>query len=131
MFQEKYNQMIKTYEKVRHLTGFLSPTVQEVLIANARQRRKVVSFWLYTGLQKLTDKKILSTIHYKVRDNYITDAAQFSKYLREIKFPRLRDGYKPTPTNFAIFNTLLARYQLRFVTRWIFLTEIPYDSICR
>jgi hypothetical protein len=123
MFLEKYNQMIKTYEKVPHITRFLSLAVQEELIANARQRRKDVTFLLYTGLQNLTDKKILSMIHYTVRDNYVTDPAQFAKHLRDIKFPKLPDGYKPSPSNFGVLNTLIARYQLRFVTRWKFLTE--------
>ena len=94
--------MIKEHEKLPHLTTFLSHSVQEELLANARRRRMDDTFLMHTGLRILTDRKILSMIQYTVRDNFITDPAPEGGIISE---------------NTGVLHSALARYKVKFVTR--------------
>eukprot|EP01041_Mallomonas_annulata_P009716 gene9716-20201_t len=116
-FLTEYNDLNSRHENMPHISQFLTQTVQEDLCAHERARRKNqgrTTHLLYSGLHNLSER---------VTDVHVTTPAQYLSHLRGVVFPELPDGYKNSIKNFNGFNALLGKYQLRFVTRWKFLSQ--------
>ena len=62
-------------------------------------------------------------IHHTVTDTYLTDPAQFLKYMEQVHFPKLPDDFEICNANLKYFLTQVSKYQTRFVARWQFMEQ--------
>jgi len=122
VFLEKYNELKRDHHEIRHISRFISKGVELELLANARKRKRDPTY-LPFGIHNLSERKILSMIHHTVTDTYLTDPAQFLKYMEQVQFPKLPDDFEISNANLKYFLTQVSKYQTRFVARWQFMEQ--------